>query len=209
MPPTDKQVRVSGINIEHIVDGKIVECWHNFDMLGLASVLPLLAAAIRALKTRMRLHPRLALWLPDWTIAKAIGIHQLRLGQSIGVHDPDFATIRQTVQEKQLGAIGRPIRTVERGISHARGQPGYVRSVRIHEVYLSMIRSIRGEGNLLVVRRPAWSTIFSWALRHLLESRAVRIHHIDDPVIGSNIGHKSNFRAIRRPIGILLPQGRV
>ncbi len=34
MPPTDKQVRVSGINIEHIVDGKIVEWWHYFDMLG-------------------------------------------------------------------------------------------------------------------------------------------------------------------------------
>jgi predicted ester cyclase len=25
---------VSGINIERIADGKIVEWWHNFDMLG-------------------------------------------------------------------------------------------------------------------------------------------------------------------------------
>jgi steroid delta-isomerase-like uncharacterized protein len=34
IPPTSKQVKVPGINIERIVDGKIVEWWHNFDMLG-------------------------------------------------------------------------------------------------------------------------------------------------------------------------------
>ena len=34
IPPTGKQVTVPGINIERIAEGKIVEWWHNFDMLG-------------------------------------------------------------------------------------------------------------------------------------------------------------------------------
>jgi hypothetical protein len=45
-------------------------------------------------------------WLPYWTIAKAIGIHQLRLGRPIDIHDPDFPTIGKAVQVEQLGAIG-------------------------------------------------------------------------------------------------------
>jgi len=34
LPPTGNHIRVTGINIERIVGGRIVEYWHNFDMLG-------------------------------------------------------------------------------------------------------------------------------------------------------------------------------
>jgi predicted ester cyclase len=34
LAPTGNHIRVTGINIERIVDGRIVEYWHNFDMLG-------------------------------------------------------------------------------------------------------------------------------------------------------------------------------
>jgi steroid delta-isomerase-like uncharacterized protein len=34
LPPTGKPIRVTGINVDRIVDGRIVEYWHNFDMLG-------------------------------------------------------------------------------------------------------------------------------------------------------------------------------
>jgi hypothetical protein len=35
--------------------------------------------------------------LPDRTIAKAIGIHQLRLRRAISIHDPDFSSIGKAV----------------------------------------------------------------------------------------------------------------
>ena len=35
--------------------------------------------------------------LPDWTITKAIGIHQLRLPRAISIHDPDFSSIGKAV----------------------------------------------------------------------------------------------------------------
>jgi len=35
--------------------------------------------------------------LPDRTIAKAIGIHQLRLPRAISIHDPDFSSIGKAV----------------------------------------------------------------------------------------------------------------
>ena len=34
LPPTGRKVRVTGINVDRIVDGRIVEYWHNFDLLG-------------------------------------------------------------------------------------------------------------------------------------------------------------------------------
>jgi steroid delta-isomerase-like uncharacterized protein len=34
LAPTGRPVRVTGINVDRIVDGQIVEYWHNFDMLG-------------------------------------------------------------------------------------------------------------------------------------------------------------------------------
>lgn len=35
IPPTGKQVRVTAIDIDRIVNGKVVECWTNMDELGL------------------------------------------------------------------------------------------------------------------------------------------------------------------------------
>jgi steroid delta-isomerase-like uncharacterized protein len=35
IPPTDKRVRVTGVNINQFVDGKIVEAWGFMDMMGL------------------------------------------------------------------------------------------------------------------------------------------------------------------------------
>jgi steroid delta-isomerase-like uncharacterized protein len=35
IPATGKQVRVTGIDIDRIADGKVVECWTNIDELGL------------------------------------------------------------------------------------------------------------------------------------------------------------------------------
>jgi predicted SnoaL-like aldol condensation-catalyzing enzyme len=35
IPPTGKEVTMSGININHFVDGKVVESWGMLDMLGL------------------------------------------------------------------------------------------------------------------------------------------------------------------------------
>lgn len=35
MPPTHKTLKTSGISIARIADGKIVEGWQNWDMLGL------------------------------------------------------------------------------------------------------------------------------------------------------------------------------
>jgi steroid delta-isomerase-like uncharacterized protein len=35
MPPSNKSIHVTGINIFRIVDGYIVEGWHNLDVLGL------------------------------------------------------------------------------------------------------------------------------------------------------------------------------
>ncbi len=35
IPPTGKQVEMTGITILHVVDGKVVEHWVNFDQLGL------------------------------------------------------------------------------------------------------------------------------------------------------------------------------
>jgi len=35
IPPTNKRVRVTGVNINQFVDGKIVEAWGFMDMMGL------------------------------------------------------------------------------------------------------------------------------------------------------------------------------
>jgi steroid delta-isomerase-like uncharacterized protein len=35
IPPTGKQARMTGINIDRIANGKVVECWTNADELGL------------------------------------------------------------------------------------------------------------------------------------------------------------------------------
>ena len=35
IPPTGKQVRVSGIEIDRLQDGKIIESWSSFDQLGM------------------------------------------------------------------------------------------------------------------------------------------------------------------------------
>jgi steroid delta-isomerase-like uncharacterized protein len=42
--PTGKQARVSGINIDHIADGKIQESWSNWDTLGLMQQLGVVPA---------------------------------------------------------------------------------------------------------------------------------------------------------------------
>ena len=42
IPPTGKQVTLSGINIQHIVDGKIVENWVSLDALGMLQQLGVL-----------------------------------------------------------------------------------------------------------------------------------------------------------------------
>jgi len=35
IPPTGKQVKVTAIDIDRVVNGKVVECWTNMDELGL------------------------------------------------------------------------------------------------------------------------------------------------------------------------------
>jgi steroid delta-isomerase-like uncharacterized protein len=35
MPPTNKQIRLTAIDIDRFADGKVVECWTNMDELGL------------------------------------------------------------------------------------------------------------------------------------------------------------------------------
>jgi len=42
IPPTGKQITLSGINIQRIVDGKIVENWVNLDALGMLQQLGVL-----------------------------------------------------------------------------------------------------------------------------------------------------------------------
>jgi steroid delta-isomerase-like uncharacterized protein len=42
MPPTGKSAQISGIDIDRVVDGKIVECWSSFDELGLMMQLGLI-----------------------------------------------------------------------------------------------------------------------------------------------------------------------
>ncbi|MGA2848326.1 MAG: ester cyclase [Terracidiphilus sp.] len=35
IPPTGAEVRVSGLSVIHVEDGKVVEAWQNWDMLGM------------------------------------------------------------------------------------------------------------------------------------------------------------------------------
>ncbi len=44
LPPTGKQVRLTGIDIDRIADGKVVECWPNADELGMMRQLGVLPA---------------------------------------------------------------------------------------------------------------------------------------------------------------------
>jgi len=44
MPATGKQVVLTGITISHMVEGKIVEDWHNADALGLLQQLGVVPA---------------------------------------------------------------------------------------------------------------------------------------------------------------------
>jgi steroid delta-isomerase-like uncharacterized protein len=44
IPPTGKQGRVTGITIDRVADGKVVECWTNADDLGLLQQLGVLPA---------------------------------------------------------------------------------------------------------------------------------------------------------------------
>ena len=45
IPPTGKEIRVAGTNVERIIDGKTVECWAHVDELGLMQQLGVVAAA--------------------------------------------------------------------------------------------------------------------------------------------------------------------
>ena len=45
IPPTGKQVSITGIDIDRIVNGKVVECWPNADELGLLKQLGVLTMA--------------------------------------------------------------------------------------------------------------------------------------------------------------------
>lgn len=44
IPPTGREVRVSGADIDRIIDGKTVECWVHMDQLGLLQQLGAIAA---------------------------------------------------------------------------------------------------------------------------------------------------------------------
>lgn len=44
IPPTGKAVRISGIDIDRVVDGKVVECWPEVNELGLLQQLGVLPA---------------------------------------------------------------------------------------------------------------------------------------------------------------------
>jgi steroid delta-isomerase-like uncharacterized protein len=48
VPPTGKQATVTGITIDRIVDGRIVESWTNWDTLGLMQQLGVVPAATPA-----------------------------------------------------------------------------------------------------------------------------------------------------------------
>lgn len=48
IPPTGRQVVLSGIDIDRFVDGKAVECWSRVDELGLLKQLGLLHAPVPA-----------------------------------------------------------------------------------------------------------------------------------------------------------------
>ena len=43
IPPTDKQVRLAGTDIDRIANGKVVECWTSTDDLGLLQQLGVVA----------------------------------------------------------------------------------------------------------------------------------------------------------------------
>lgn len=45
IPPTGKQVRMTAIDIDRIVNGKVVECWTNMDELGLLQQLGVIPAS--------------------------------------------------------------------------------------------------------------------------------------------------------------------
>jgi steroid delta-isomerase-like uncharacterized protein len=45
IPPTGKQVRVAGTDIDRIADGKAVECWSHVDELGMMQQLGAIPAA--------------------------------------------------------------------------------------------------------------------------------------------------------------------
>jgi len=45
VPPTGKPVRITGIDIDRIANGKVVECWARSDELGLMKQLGVVAAA--------------------------------------------------------------------------------------------------------------------------------------------------------------------
>jgi predicted ester cyclase len=44
IPPTGREVRVAGTDIDRIIDGKTVECWVQMDQLGLMQQLGAIAA---------------------------------------------------------------------------------------------------------------------------------------------------------------------
>ncbi len=48
IPPTGKQVRLTGIDIDRIANGKFVECWTNVDELGMMQQLGVLPAPAQA-----------------------------------------------------------------------------------------------------------------------------------------------------------------
>ncbi|MEK1887112.1 MAG: ester cyclase [Phyllobacterium sp.] len=45
IPPTGREVRVAGTDIDRIIDGKTVECWVHMDQLGLMQQLGAVAVA--------------------------------------------------------------------------------------------------------------------------------------------------------------------
>ncbi len=45
LPPTGKQIAFSGITVERIKDGKIVERWASYDMMGLMQQLGLVPSS--------------------------------------------------------------------------------------------------------------------------------------------------------------------
>lgn len=52
IPPTGKEVTLSGIDIDRIAGGKIVECWMNLDELGLLQQLGVIPAPESATASR-------------------------------------------------------------------------------------------------------------------------------------------------------------
>ena len=45
VPPTGRQIKVAGTDIDRIIEGKTVECWVHVDQLGLMQQLGVIAAA--------------------------------------------------------------------------------------------------------------------------------------------------------------------